>query len=339
MNNRHKILSFIFVLLVCNMGNSKTIDSPYEVGTWPGFRLGAVSYTFDDNCPNQFEIAIPMFEEFGFKMTLFTITNWAKDRWDSLQKASLMGHEIASHTVTHPRLNQMTIEQQTKELKDSQDVINEKIKDKKCLTIAYPYCVTGDISLCEKYYIAARGCQGFIEKSTPGNFMNISSIVCGNLGSLKTTENFTKKFEDTAASKGWCVLLFHGIDNDGGYSPVPSPILRETLEYLKTNKDKYWVETFLNVVRYIKERDDVSVKESSKKDESITIQVTDTLDNAIYNYPVTIRRPLPQGWQSAKVSQNNKAIEASIVETNSVKYVMFDVVPDGGDVVLTKASF
>ena len=130
----------------------------------------------------------------------------------------------------------------------------------------------------------------------------------------------------------------HGIDNDGGYSPVPSVELKASLEYLSANKDTYWVDTFVNIVRYIKERDSVSIKEISNKENSLTIQLTDTLDNAVYKYPVTIRRPLPMGWQAAKVTQNEKTSDASIVEADSEKYIMFDVIPDAGEIVLSSVS-
>ncbi len=333
------IIPFLMIILmVGTMAYSKTIDSPYEVGTWPEFKKAAITYTFDDGCSNQFAIAMPMFDKFGFKMTLFTVTDWSTKNWTDLRKAASLGDEIASHTVTHPHLNTLSKDKQEIELKNSKEAIDANIPNEKCLTIAYPYCVAGDIPLCEKYYIAARGCQGQIEKSTPENFMNISSIICGNLGSLKTTDDFTKKFEQTASLNGWCDLLIHGIDNDGGYSPLPSTVLQESLEYLKDHKDTYWVDTFLNTVCYIRERNDVSIKESSKKDDSITIQVTDTLDNTIYNYPVTIRRPLPENWQAAKVTQKDKSANSSIVQVDSTKYIMFDVIPDKGEVVLSKTQ-
>ena len=92
-------------------------------------------------------------------------------------------------------------------------------------------------------------------------------------------------------------------------------------------------------MRYIKERNAVNVAESSNTGDSITLQVTDTLDNTIYNYPLTIRRPLPAGWLAVKVSQNGLPVNASIMKVNSVKYVMFDVVPNGGDVVLSKTLY
>ena len=76
----------------------------------------------------------------------------------------------------------------------------------------------------------------------------------------------------------------------------------------------------------------------TNKENSLTIQLTDTLDNAVYKYPVTIRRPLPMGWQAAKVTQNEKTSDASIVEADSEKYIMFDVIPDAGEIVLSSVS-
>jgi peptidoglycan/xylan/chitin deacetylase (PgdA/CDA1 family) len=336
MKKVNEMLLLAVILMIGNMAYSRTIEPPYEVGTWAGFKQAAVSYTFDDGCSNQFAIAIPMFNEFGYKLTIFTVTNWTPN-WTALQEAANKGHEIAGHSVTHPHFRGLAIEQQTTELRDSQIDINKHITGQKCIMLAYPYCEVGDKALTEKYYIAARGCQGFIEPNTPKDFLNISSLICGELGSVKTAADFSTKFANAAVSKGWCVLLIHGIDKDGGYSPLPSTTLRESLEYLKAHKDTFWVSTFGNVVRYIRQRNAVSVQESSSKDTSITLKVTDTLDNEIYNYPVTIRRPLPAGWESAKVSQKDKVAASSIVDVDSKKYIMFDVVPDSGDVVLSKA--
>jgi len=314
---------------------ARTIDPPYEVGTWPGFRQAAISYTFDDGCSNQFAIALPMFNELGFKLTLFTVTNWSPN-WTALQKAASQGHEIASHTVTHPSLSGMTLANQTTELKNSKDAIDAHIMGAKCLTLAYPYCVPSNLALTKQYYIAARHCQGQIEPSTPKDFYQISSIICGTQGSLKTAANFSSRFETTAASKGWCVLLIHGIDNDGGYSPLASTVLWASLEYLNARPDTFWVATFADAARYIMERNDVSVKESSNQGTSMTLQVTDTLDSTTYNCPVTLRRPLPAGWSTARVSQNGHTSAASVVTINSVQYMVFDAVPDAGDVVLSK---
>lgn len=339
MKRANVILLFAVFLVAGNVGYAGTVAAPYEVGNWPEFRTAAISYTFDDGCSYQYTVAIPMFNEFGYKLTMFTATGttwYLPTHWDQLQTAANQGHEIASHTVTHPTL---TTSNEVAELSNSKIAIEVNVPGRKCVTIAYPFCSPSTQSVTATYYIAARHCQGFIEANTPGNYYQISSLACGSSGAVKTAADFNNKFASVASSKGWCVFLIHGIDSDGGYSPLSSTVMRSSLQYLDARRSTFWVSTFGNVVRYIRERNDVSVTESSNSGDSITLQVTDTLNNTIFNYPVTLRRPLSAGWGSANVSQNGLPVTSSIVAVNSTAYIMFDVVPDGGDVVLSKGIY
>jgi oligosaccharide reducing-end xylanase len=327
---------FITLILVLSCKSfSQNGNSPYEIGTWQGFRTAAVCFTFDDNCPNQLALALPMFDKYNFKMTFYTVIAWSP-KWEELQKAADNGHEIASHTCTHPNLGTLTEVQQDSQLVNSLNDINAQIKGHKCLTIAYPYCVTGDKSLSSKYYIAGRGCSGQIEPATPADFMNISSFVCGTMGSIKTAQDFASEADTAAAVKGLLVYLIHGIDNDGGYSPVTHENLNGALEYIKLNKAKFWESTFANIALYIKERDNSSIKELSSGDNSIKCNLTGTLDNSIYNYPITIRRQLPDNWASVSVSQSGKVLSSEIVQAGVSKYIMFDAVPNGGEILVSK---
>jgi oligosaccharide reducing-end xylanase len=319
--------------LWCSSAAARTIDSPYQVGTWSGFRTAALSYTFDDNCSNQLAVAIPMFNEFGFKVTLFTVTSWVTS-WTGLKTAATQGHEIASHTVTHISLGGLSNTVQVNELKNSRDTINADITNQKCVTIAYPNCVEASDAITSQYYFAARGCSGVVELKTPAQFMNISSIVCGSTGSYTTAQSLNGLASQASSSGGWCVLLIHGIDNDGGYSPISSTVLRAHVQHVDSVQSQIWVSTFGNVARYIRERDSVSVKETSSASTSITLQVTDNLDNSVFSYPITLRRPLPSGWTQATVTQNGQKITSSIVGQN----MMFDVVPNGGDIVLSSSG-
>jgi hypothetical protein len=339
------VKKFIFIYIVLLSGsicNAQTVAEPYEVGIWPGFRSAAITHTFDDNDLNQLAVAVPMFNDFEFKLTLFTLTGtgtgWKNPNWSGLQAAALQGHEIASHTVTHPYLNQITLEQQKTELEESYNTITTQIPDLSGLTLAYPFCMLGNDSLISQYYIGARGCQGYVEKSTPNDLLNISSIVCGSEGSVKTADNFNSRANAAVNSNGLCVFLLHGIDDDGGWSPVQSSELRSHLEYLNANKHKFWVSTFGNIVRYIKERNAVSITELNVQDDFITLLVTDTLENEVFNLPLSVRRPLPEGWTAAEVTQNGQATNVKFSKIDLIIYVIFDVIPDGGEVVLTKSN-
>jgi peptidoglycan/xylan/chitin deacetylase (PgdA/CDA1 family) len=328
--------TLITILLLAARPAFSQLSSPYEVAPWPGFRSCAISYTFDDGCSGQFSKAIPIFDEFGYKLTLFTVTNWVGN-WNNLKNAAINGHEVANHTLSHPKLDTMAIEAQKTEIKTSNDLINSRVTTQKSVTMATPYCAKGNDSLAATFFIAVRGCQGFVEPNTPGNFMNVSSVICGDQGTVKKTIDFKNKANSAASSKGWLVYLIHGVDNDGGYSPLSSDTLRQSLAYLKENEHKFWVTTFGNAARYIKERNCIIINETASTDTSLTVNIADTLNNnEIYNYPLTIRRALPAGWSQAKATQNELAITDTVIEINSVKYIQFDAVPDGGSVVITK---
>ncbi|HPD25189.1 MAG TPA: polysaccharide deacetylase family protein [Candidatus Marinimicrobia bacterium] len=333
---KFKQIGIITVLILINTVHAGEINPSYEVGVWQGFRSAAVTFTFDDGCANQFTVAIPLFDQHGFKLTLYPVINWSGGIWSKLQSAAANGHEVGSHTVTHPDLSGLSEAEQITELQNSQNEINSRISGQRCITIAYPYCNAGKTSICKQYYIAARGCSGQIEPKTPSNFMNISSIVCGTEGSVKTANDFFNKAKSAANSKGWVVFLIHGIDNDGGWSPVTTENLTGAVDSLSAYPDKFWVSSFANVARYIQERNNVSITETAVTDSSITFQVSDTLDNGIYNIPLTIRRVLPEGWSSAEISQNSEKINSKIVEIGTTKYLMFNVIPDEGDIILVK---
>jgi hypothetical protein len=194
----------------------------------------------------------------------------------------------------------------------------------------------GDTSLVRQYYLAARDCSGVIDNKTPSNFMNISSIVCGSQGSIKTSADFNSRANSAANTRGWCVYLLHAIDNDPGHSLLSSDTLRASLEYLKANPDKFWVTSFVNAAKYIRERNTVSVSEILAMEDSITLGVSDAMDNSYYDCPITVCRPLPQDWSSAYVMQNGDTVTSQIVEVGSDEYLMFDVIPDNGDITLIK---
>ena len=154
-------------------------------------------------------------------MTFFVTTDWMSD-WAGFQEAADNGHEIASHSLSHPDLNSLDEDERMAQLQNYKDIINNNITGHQCVTFAYPYCSVIDDAETAAYYISARTCNGQIESSTPGNLMQVGSILCGDAGPVNISDNFTEKVNSAMVSNGWVVFLLHGIDNDGGYSPVAS---------------------------------------------------------------------------------------------------------------------
>jgi len=301
------------------------VPQGYKVATWDQFKTAAVSYTFDDNTPNQLAVAEPLLDQYHLKATFFTVTDWNPD-WHVLAEIAEQGFEVASHTVSHPSLDTLSLERQEDELSQSQNTINTHIPGALCLTTAYPYCNIGDLDLVRKYYIAARACSGIIEGNTPNDFYNISSIVTGEESEIKTAGDFNRKVKEAETQKGWCVFLIHAIDNDQGYSPTSSQELAKHFVYVNDNPTSYWVAPFVNVVKYIRERNAIEIREKAVTPDSLQLKITDHLDNLIYNEPVSIQRILNDDWQSARIYRNGKLIPVQLSQSD--RTVVFDVIPD-----------
>jgi oligosaccharide reducing-end xylanase len=320
-----KLLNLLLAAFWGTVCTSFSQNSTYELATWKDFKTSAITFTFDDNCANQFTKALPIFDHYGYKASFYPVINWSPD-WTTLKNMANNGHEIGSHSVTHPN-SAMT----ENELSSSQSTINQNIPGFNCNTVTYPNCIAPDLNICAKYYIGGRICDGQVEGSTPRNYYQIGSIICGSSGNCNSLSSFQSYFNSAKNKKGWAVFLIHEVDNGSGYSPLASSIISNALAYLNTNGDDYWVATFRDAILYSKERNSASVSELTNTATEITMKVTTNLDNSIYNYPLSLRRALPDGWSDANVFQGGNRIESKIENG----YIYFNAVPDGSTVTFS----
>lgn len=307
-----------------------------EIATWKNFANSAISHTWDDAYSEQIEIAVPLYNTYGMNTTLFVLPNKIKN-WEPYKEAFEDGHEIASHTLTHPSLDDLTQSEVEYELKESKDIIVQQMGYNDCLTLAYPYCHEDSFNLSKDFYIAARSCQGRIEKSTPDDFMKISSFLCGQGSSYYTSNQLNSIAESALEQKGWGVYMFHLIDGNGGYS-IDSSALNQHLNYLSNNSDDYWVDTFLNVVKYIKERNAVNIAVVEQSETQIILSCSDNLDDDIYDSPITFKFELPSNWflnnSNLNVFQGTKACEYYYLNQESKNYIVVNAVPDRGNIII-----
>ncbi|HHQ4540340.1 TPA: polysaccharide deacetylase family protein [Aeromonas veronii] len=127
--------------------------------------------TADDGYQDNLTRMLPLLEKYGYKAVVYVVTGEGYNRWDVEHptnpdtKVSLMsgeqvkalaasGHvEIGGHTLTHPRLSQLTAEQQVHEIQENKRQL-EALLGHPLLSFAYPY---GDMNESAKEQAIAAG--------------------------------------------------------------------------------------------------------------------------------------------------------------------------------------
>lgn len=73
MSLNNKILAICGLLLSCSRATSAQIGAT-EITKWQYGKMAAISLTYDDGSINQFRVAVPIMDRFGFPATFFIIT-------------------------------------------------------------------------------------------------------------------------------------------------------------------------------------------------------------------------------------------------------------------------
>lgn len=114
-----------------------------------------IALTFDDGFQNFYTEAFPILDEFGFKATVFLVTDfcgknnvWAGNpsdfplskllSWNEIKELHNQGIEFGSHTLTHPDLTKISSKQTKSEITESKAKI-EEILGSEVKTFAYPF--------------------------------------------------------------------------------------------------------------------------------------------------------------------------------------------------------
>ena len=376
MNFRLNILTASLIVLLFLPFASISLAGGFgqiSVKKWADDKKSAFSFTFDDGYMSQYDNARPVLDSSGFKGTFFIISGAVIDglpgiwdeTWARLRTMALEGHEIGSHTVTHPALDTLktgtisTPGTLLYELYQSKKTIEQEIPNQKCITFAYPYVnynthVMNETAL---YYESARASGVLPNNSslTGIQFYSISAkeeqFDTTNRNSpqadLDELQDFETYVDSSIADGKWGILVAHEVVpfsqiaymiQLGEWYPMSTEWLTSLCQWLKQKSDgnQVWVETMGNITRYMKEREKFQYIITKQTATHIQINATDGLKDLIYNYPLTVDITVPPDWKEAIVIQGSSIDTIKTFVVGASTYVRTYVIPDGGILILNK---
>jgi len=75
--------------------------------------------------------------------------------------------------------------------------------------------------------------------------------------------------------------------------------------------------------------------EEEKKNGHILIKLHHTLDTALYDLPLTLKTYVPLYWKNVSFHQANKTTKLKILKDEKGKYVLFQALPNKGQIDLS----
>ncbi|QTE37434.1 polysaccharide deacetylase family protein [Mucilaginibacter gossypii] len=265
--------------------------------------------------------------------------------WDDFRKDAAKGYEFASHSITHPSMPGLDEQNLLWELEKSKADILAQLGPKHTFSAECPYGFENDrvMSYALKIYPALRNRMpepwlkeiDRASKQTPGS-TDKDYIQWQRGATTKTPLPMMKLWVDTTLNhtNTWLVLVFHGIDGMG-YEALPSTLLDEYFQYIKSKNDKLWVATFGDVTRYMREREHGKA-DASTTGNIIQVKVSHSLDGKMYYLPLTLKTYVSPGWTNATVTQGSKSKKINTAKDQHGTYVLYQAQPNEGIVTLKK---
>ena len=261
--------------------------------------------------------------------------------WDDLKIYAQEGHEIASHTVTHPRLAVLDEKNLLYELEQSKKDIEHFLGKKHTFSAECPYGTEDErvMEYAHEIYPSLRNRmpQPYLEelnrsnKNQPGE--SKKEYVQWQRGPLTNTGlDEMKEWIDTCLVNDniWLVLVFHGIDGIG-WEPKTGKELEDYFKYIDDREEQIWVATFADVTKYIRERKSAKI-ESEMIGKRINVKISSNLDPFVYNVPVTLKTYIPKNWKNISINKDQIIHEVQTDEKGN--YVNYSVLINESKIII-----
>jgi peptidoglycan/xylan/chitin deacetylase (PgdA/CDA1 family) len=264
--------------------------------------------------------------------------------WDEIRRHAASGHEMGSHTITHPRLDALDEPNIRYELEQSRAELREQLGVKHTFSAEAPFGIEDErvMDLAFGIYPALRNRMphGWLEElnrsSQRDPMASRRPYVQWQRGILtRTTMEQTRSWIETTRTSGriWLVLVIHGVEGIG-WEAVTRATLTTLFDDLSKSQDRLWVATFQDVTKYLRERMSATVS-AAESDGTIRVTLTHTLDPALYDLPLTLQTRVSDTWTRARVEQGGTVTTVPVTRGAGGPTVTYQAVPNAAPVLIT----
>ena len=283
------------------------------------------------------------------------------ETWQGMLKD---GYRLASHSMTH---NHDPVPADgwpgpDWEAAESRDELQAGLRGHKIRTFVYPgagvhvFGILGGYTpkstwrpSLVKYFVAARGAGGeAITEANMIDYFNIHATTGAVPQLIDTTDpkfkaqNLNNLFDADPKSpyhkayRGWANVFIHFINNGKDFEKNPFNVAYEkVLTFYDQHRTDLWTGFFDDVALYGQERDTATLTTDQAANDKIAFTLTTKMEPTIFDYPLTVKVRLPDGWKTVSAKQNGAALAAQFLTQNNAPYALVKAVPDKGQVTLT----
>lgn len=241
---------------------------------WPGGQQAAVSLAYDDALDSQLDHAIPALDKHGLKGSFYLQLSRdpVRDRLEEWRAAAANGHELGNHTLFHQCSGALPGREWVEPQRDLDKTSVAQMKDQVVLanvmlnaidgkterTMTVP---CGDVMAQGGNYVEPLAAEFVAIKLgngavTPDMRALDLHAVAVEAPSGVTGAHLIARVKEAAAKGTMANFTFHGIGGD--YLAVSNEAHEELLEYLAAHPDVYWVDTFLAIMKHVKQQQALS---------------------------------------------------------------------------------
>jgi peptidoglycan/xylan/chitin deacetylase (PgdA/CDA1 family) len=236
---------------------------------WPGGAKAAVSLAYDDALDSQLDNAIPALDRYKLKGSFYLQLSSPSvaRRMAQWQAVAMNDHELGNHTLFHQCAHSLPDREWVRPHRDLDTTTVDQMKDQVALANTMLYAIDGrrertftipcgDFKAAGKNYLPSIKAEFVAIKGGLGtgiaeSMTTLDPYMVPVLPPVDMTGTQLIALVKAAGAKGTMVnFTFHGVGGD--YLSISTEAHEELVKFLAENRNVYWTDTFLNIMKYVK---------------------------------------------------------------------------------------